>query len=203
MNIRLQLSVALVLAGMLLAMLPLRETRSFMVNPEKLLSQSLNESTVITVDQVARLLVSEDSSLNLIDLRPAEEFREFSIPGAINIPYSEIAGIDPETFLRKGNAKNIFYSNGDVNSAYALVIAGGFGFMNCAIMDGGMNEWIRTVMNSRFSGERISARENALFEARANAGRLFTEFNSLPDSLKLKYLESKRFDPVKLDGGCE
>jgi len=27
--------------------------------------------------------------------------------------------------------------------------------------------------------------------------------NSLPDSLKVKYLKSKRFDPRRLDGGCE
>ena len=33
-------------------------------------------------------------------------------------------------------------------------------------MKGGLNEWFNTVMNSNFTGDRISARENALFETR-------------------------------------
>ena len=40
-------------------------------------------------------------------------------------------------------------------------------------------------MNSTFTGERISARENALFETRTRARKMFTEINSLPDSLKM------------------
>jgi hypothetical protein len=33
-------------------------------------------------------------------------------------------------------------------------------------MKGGLNEWFNTVMNSSFTGDKISARENALFETR-------------------------------------
>jgi hypothetical protein len=32
---------------------------------------------------------------------------------------------------------------------------------------------------------------------------MFTTLNSLPDSLKAKFLESKKFSAKKLDGGCE
>ena len=35
------------------------------------------------------------------------------------------------------------------------------------------------------------------------AGKLFTDINSLPDSLKIKYIEAKHFAAKKLDGGCE
>jgi hypothetical protein len=58
-------------------------------------------------------------------------------------------------------------------------------------------------MNSRFTGTRISARENALFETRTKAGKMFTEINNLPDSLKLKFIRSKLTAAKKLDGGCE
>ena len=58
-------------------------------------------------------------------------------------------------------------------------------------------------MNSSFTGEKISARENALFETRTRAGKLFTEINRLPDSLKLKFIEAKHIAFKKLDGGCE
>jgi hypothetical protein len=32
---------------------------------------------------------------------------------------------------------------------------------------------------------------------------MFTEINSLPDSLRMKLLESKKLQAKKLDGGCE
>ena len=51
-------------------------------------------------------------------------------------------------------------------------------------MEGGITEWITTVIETKFSGDRITARENALFETRRRAGEMFTELNSLPDSLK-------------------
>ena len=101
------------------------------------------------------------------------------------------------------NIKNIFYSNGDYDSNYALVLAQGMNYKNVFVMKGGLNEWFNTVMNSNFTGNKISARENALFETRLRAKNMFTEINSLPDSLKLKFFDSKHIAAKKLDGGCE
>ena len=70
-------------------------------------------------------------------------------------------------------------------------------------MKGGLNEWFKTVMNSKFTGETISARENALFEVRSRAGKMFTEISSLPDSLKMKFSANQKSALTKLDGGCE
>ncbi len=70
-------------------------------------------------------------------------------------------------------------------------------------MRGGLNGWYAVVMNTSFSGERITARENALFANRFDARKLFTEYNSLPDSLKATLFESRQVEKAKLDGGCE
>ena len=138
----------------------------------------------------------------MIDLRPPAEFNSFSLPGSINIPYSELLSKDLESLLNR-DVRNIFYSNGDLDANCALVIATGLGFKNNYVLMGGLNEWYRVVMNSAFTGERITARENALFETRTRAGKLFTEMNNMPDSLKVKYRESKEIERKKLDGGCE
>jgi rhodanese-related sulfurtransferase len=203
MQTREKLTITLLILGLILALLPLRSTRSFTVSQEKLITAVLDNKTYLTVDQVARLIVNEDPSVQIVDLRSADEYTNFSIPGAINVPWNELTGKDPSVYLGSGKIKNVFYSNGDLNSNYAVVYAAGLGYGNCYAMKGGMNEWIRTVMNTKFSGEKISAGENALFEARTRAGKLFIEMNSLPDSLKIKYLNSKKFNPKKLDGGCE
>ena len=203
MSSRVKISIILLSLGLILALLPLSSDVSFTARPDKLLSEVLDSSTFISVDQVSGFLVSEDSTVQIIDLRPAAEYRKMNIPGSLNIPYEGILDKDPWYFLNTPKAMTIFYSNGDLEANYALSVAKGLGFKNIYVMKGGLNEWYRTVMNSRFTGERISARENALFETRKKARELFTGINSLPDSLKAKYAKAVVFSERKLDGGCE
>ena len=200
---RKKLTILLLALSLILALLPLSANRSFTARPEKLLSDILNHEVTLSVDQVAKLIVLEDSTFQLIDLRTAEEYGRLNIPGSVNIPYRDLISKDPDIYLNNKNIKNIFYSNGDIDANYALVYTRGLGYKNTYAMNGGLSEWLSTIIDTKFSGERISARENALFEIRTKAGKQFTELNSLPDSLKLKYLESKKFSAKKLDGGCE
>jgi rhodanese-related sulfurtransferase len=202
MNSRQKFSAGLVSVGIILALLPLSGSRSFTLKPKKLLTEILDNSTFFTVDQVARFIVSEDSSVQIIDVRSPEEFKAENIPGSINLPYKQLLDIDPATLLNNGKSKNIFYSNGDYDANYAVTITRGLNLKNTFVMKGGLNEWFNTVMNSTFTGDRITARENALFETRAKAKTLFNEMNSLPDSLKLKFIQSKQLAKKKLDGGC-
>jgi sulfur-carrier protein adenylyltransferase/sulfurtransferase len=203
MNTREKFSIVLLCLGIILALLPLSGSKSFTVKPKKLLSEVLDDKTYFTVDQVAKFISSEDSSVQIIDLRSPEEFKTVNIPGSINVPYSELLDNDPGSILNNGKTMNIFYSNGDFDSNYALSIARGLNFKNTYVMKGGLNEWYNTVMNSNFTGETITAKENFLFETRTRAKKMFTEMNSLPDSLKLKFIQSKHIAAKKLDGGCE
>lgn len=203
MNIRGKYSIALICLGMILALLPLTGNRSFTIKPDKLLSEVIADEAYFSVDQVARIVSAEEAGYQIIDLRSAEEFKAFNIPGSVNIPYAEFIKTDPAGYLGNKEIKTIFYSNGDIESNYALVFAHGLKYDNAYVMKGGLNEWFNTVMNTSFSGERITARENALFEARFRARKMFTEINSLPDSLKQKFFELKYLEAKKLDGGCE
>lgn len=203
MKIRRDISLLLLLLSLLLALLPLSANRSFTAKPAKLLSDVLNQDVSFTADQVAAFIVREDSSVQLIDLRSSDEFRKQAIPGAINIPYPEFIRRDQDVWLNNKNIRNIFCSTGDTESYYALVYARGLGYNNSYVMKGGITEWVRTVVEAKFTGDRITARENALFETRRLAGEMFTELNNLPDSLKTKFLESRKFSAKKLDGGCE
>jgi rhodanese-related sulfurtransferase len=203
MNARGKFSAGLLCMGLILAFLPSTANRSFIVKPHQLLSEMLDGETILTVDQVAGFVVSEDSTVHIIDLRSPEEFRTLNIPGSVNVPYNEFLDNDREVFLSKEKTRIIFYSNGDFDSNYALSISRGLNHKNTYVMKGGLNEWFKTVMNSTFTGERISVRENALFETRTKARKMFTEINSMPDSLKLKFLRSRLTAAKKLDGGCE
>ena len=203
MKIRKEISVLLILLSLLLALLPLSANRSLSEEPGELLSEVLGEEVSVTVDEVAEFIVREDPSVRLIDLRPADDYGKEAIPGAVNVPWSVFIKSDPDTWLSNREVRAVFYSTGNSEADYALVYSRGMGYDNCYSMDGGITEWKRTVIETRFSGERITARENALFETRKRAGEMFTEFSNLPDSLKVRFLESRKFSAKKLDGGCE
>ncbi len=202
MNARIKLSILLAGIGLVLAFLPFNASKTFRLTPTELLEKSY-EDNVFTVDEVARFMNAEDSTVQLIDLRSNAEFMECNIPGSINIPFEDLLNPDWEGYLNQKERRNIFYSNGNETATLAWTIASGLGYKNNFVMEGGMNEWYKTIMLSRFEGDRITPRENALFENRYRARRTFTEINSLPDSLKQQYLEAKRLEESQLDGGCE
>jgi len=198
-----KISLLLIMLSLILALLPLTSNRSFTGEPHNLLSGVLSEEATLSVDRVAEYIVKEDSTIQLIDLRTPEEFRKQTIPGAVNVQYKDLISKDPDVWLGNKDIKSIFYSDSDAEQSYALVYARGLGYDNIFVMNGGIGEWMKTIVGTKFSGERITARENALFETRRRAGEMFTTLNSLPDSLKAKFLESKKFSAKKLDGGCE
>lgn len=203
MKIRKEISLLLILLSLILAFLPLSANRSFSEKPAGLLAEVLGDDVSITPDEVAEFIVREDPSFSLIDLRPEAEYRIKAIPGAVNVPWAEFVKSDPDKWLGNRDIRTVFYSTGNTEADYALVFARGMGYDKCNIMDGGIAGWERTVLDTEFTGERITARENALYETRRRAGEMYREFSSLPDSLKSRFLESKKFSAKKLDGGCE
>lgn len=203
MNARIKYSVLLLGLGIILAFLPFNPANSFQVKPAELLAKSCSEKYSFSVDQVARFINNEDSTIQLIDVRNPEEFKICNIPGSINIPLAGFQNHKWEGFLNQKQMKNIYYGNGDQAASYAWTISTGMNYGENYIMKGGLNEWFKTVMLTRFSGEKITPPENARFENRFKARKIFTEINSLPDSLKTKYFNAKRLVESKLDGGCE
>lgn len=203
MDARIKYSVLLVGIGIILAFLPFNAAKSFRLKPTELLSKSTSEDIYFSVDQVARFMNNEDSTVQIIDVRSVNQFREFNIPGSINIPFSDLLNPLWQPTLNQKEVKNIFYGNADQTASYAWTITTGLGYPNNFIMKGGLNEWFKTVMNSQFSGEKITPAENARFETRLNARRTFTQINSLPDSLKTRFFKAKLLKETMLDGGCE
>jgi len=203
MNFRISVSVGLICFGLMAAILPQKDNNIAYLSPKQSLKRMQNTNIFMSSDELARAIVNEDSSLQLIDLRTPGEFRKFNIPGSINIPLNELTNKEYEGYLFQKERKVVFYSNGDIFSAEAWAIASEIGVPNCVILKGGMNDWYKTVVLSEFNGTTITPEENALFEVRYKARNFFTQMNSIPDSLKTKFLSAKKTEAKKLVGGCE
>ncbi|MCU0408725.1 MAG: rhodanese-like domain-containing protein, partial [Bacteroidales bacterium] len=115
------ITAVLVALGSILAFLPLTSRPSFSGKPEKVLAAFLDDSKYLTADEVARLIVNDDSMTRIIDVRSPSEYMKSCLPGAINIPLASFLNED-HSFLPGGHKeRNIVYSNGDLDAAYALI----------------------------------------------------------------------------------
>ena len=126
-----------------------------------------------------------------------------AIARSINIPLSELLAPEWQGYLKQEERTNILYSNGDYYSNLALALLSSKGYSGNIVLEGGLNKWFAIIMNTEFKGGSITARENALYENRTKAKNLFTQINSLPDSLKNNFLEAKLLTEQELIGGCE
>ncbi len=202
-SIRFQVSAILVVLAGLIIFLPAGRQSSGELNVHRMLEAMNEPGQFLSVDQVARMVVYEDTNILVVDVRDPDAYRAVHIPAAINIPVSDILNPDWSGYLNDTAVKPVFYSNGNTMASEAWMLCTQKGYTGSMIMMGGMNEWYRDVMESTFRGERISAAENATFEVRYRARDFFNRMNSMPDSLKTAFLEVKRKKEEELVGGCE
>jgi rhodanese-related sulfurtransferase len=202
-SIRFQVSAILVALAALIIFLPDSRRSTGELNVNGMLEAMNDHGQFLSVDQVARMVVQEDTSVQLVDVRDPEAYRTVHIPGAINIPVADILNPDWSGYLGDPAVKPVFYSNGNTLACEAWMLCTQKGYTGSMVMMGGMNEWYRLIMESTFQGERISASDNAIFEVRYRARDFFKRMNSMPDSMKTAFLEVKRKKEAELVGGCE
>jgi rhodanese-related sulfurtransferase len=200
---RQQVSILLLFFAALAWILPERSRSAHELKPSEMLREMADPGQFLSPDEAAWILVNEDTLYRFIDVRSTADFLSVHIPGAINIPFSELMNPDWAGYLAEPGRTKILYSNGTVLAAQAWMVCTQKGFGDFKVMDGGLNHWFDKVMESEFSGTRITAADNKIFETRYRARDYFKLMNSLPDSLKKAYLEVKRIQETELVGGCE
>ena len=203
MNFRYKFSIVLILLGLIAAIMSFRDPQKSGTRPQEILDILLNEKNTFSPDQLAKFVIDEDSSIQIVDIRTKEEFQKRSIPGALNIPFKDFFDPAYESILDTRSLKTILYEDNDLVSTQALILAMQAGYKNTYFIKGGLAAWDSIVMHSEFKGEKITPKENAVFEVRYKARRLFNEWNALPDSLKAGFYAAKHKKEKALVGGCE
>ncbi len=123
----------------------------------------------ISPDVVADMLVQKDPSLQLIDVRTPEEFAAFSLPGAINIPLSNLLADEYVDLLNQDARTNIFYSNGSVFANQAWMITRQLGYENNFVLEGGLNYWFSNVLSATEPAQTSPNEEFARYDFRKSA----------------------------------
>lgn len=149
MKPRILLAIVLIPLAVVIAAVPSEVTENQTIPADQLLSEFTEGSQYIKTDQVADWIVQKDPSYLLIDVRDADAYNEFHLPGAVNIPLHSILNEDYKPYLNQDIRWNIFYSNGTVKANEAWMLCTQMGYKNNYVMEGGLNYWAKTIMNPK------------------------------------------------------
>jgi rhodanese-related sulfurtransferase len=203
MSFRYKFSIVLIILGLISAIMSYGGKKTGFIPPEEILAKLLKGDALMTADELAGLIAGQDSGIQIVDVRNPAKYKILSIPGAINIPLPGLLDPGNEPVFTEKAMKTVFYSDDDELSSQAWMLAMQKGYVNVFYLQGGLIQWDSLVMKSAFSGEKITPRENALFEKRYIARRLFNQWNTMPDSLKAGFFLAKQKKDKELVGGCE
>jgi rhodanese-related sulfurtransferase len=172
--------MAAIFIGLALVLVSLEERHaSKQLKPEQLLLEINNEDRYISTDDVARSIISDNEFMQLIDVRSPEEFNEFHLKGAINIPLERILDknkkgkYEYKDVFDQDIKTNVLYSNGTVYASQTWVILRRMRYKNNYIMKGGLNRWIETVIQPTKPPVTATDNEMALYHFRKAASMYF------------------------------
>jgi rhodanese-related sulfurtransferase len=171
MNMRIKLALALIPLGVIIAAVPENTTKQYKLTANQLLNEAKEGVQFVTTDQIADMLVKKDPSLQLIDVRGSDEFDKFHLPGAINIPLTNLLAAEFEEVLNQDVKMNVFYSNGTTQSNEAWMITRQLGYVNNYVLQGGLNYWAETIMKPEAPAQTSPNDELAKYDFRMGASQ--------------------------------
>lgn len=165
------LALFLIPMGLIIAAVPQNKTKQYKLTAEELLGEVNTRTQYITSEIVADMIIKKDPSLRLIDVRSQEEFEKFSLPGAINIPATDLLSDEYTDILDQDIKMNIFYSNGTVTANEAWMVTRQLGYTNSYVLEGGLNYWFEAILNPQKPASTSPDEEFAKYDFRKSAGQ--------------------------------
>jgi rhodanese-related sulfurtransferase len=170
MKARTYLAIVFITLGLVMAAIPQNTTHPYKLAPDQLLEQVNSGVQYFSPDQVADMIITEDPSFLLIDVRSQDEYEEFHLPGAVNIPLPDLLSDEWKPYLNQDVRHNIFYSNSTVKANEAWMITLQLGYKNNYVLQGGLNYWVETIMNPEAPEATNPNEEIAKYNFRKGAG---------------------------------
>lgn len=96
-------------------------------------------------EELARALLAGEDVL-VVDVRPADEFAAWHLPGAVNLSVPDVVGAPGAALLARAPARVVLCSNGPAHPAQAWVELRRQGRANVFVLDGGLDAFFARVL---------------------------------------------------------
>lgn len=160
-----------ILLGVLLALSPAGTRKAATFTPQALAEAITNEADHITAEQLAKWIIDKRPEVLVVDMRSAEEFAQYHIPGAVNVPFNKL--FEREARETLSNDKTIvLYSNGGTHAAQAWVLLKQTGIEGYVLL-GGLNYWAEAILNPKAPGELVADSEILKYQFQKSASKYF------------------------------
>lgn len=181
------------------------------IKPEELLSNSISPERYMTTDRLAHIIINQDPSFLLIDVRDEKSFESYSLPNAINIPLEKLFDEETEGFLNQNQYDVVLFSNDNFYADQAWILCNRLGYKHMRVLKGGINEWFATVINPLKPAENLPSEAHELFATRKAASMFFGVV--YPEQVKAETPKIVKVAPKKVitiekkkkapaEGGC-
>lgn len=182
------------------------------IKPQELLSRAISPERYISTDEVSSIIINQDPSYLLIDVRDEESYQKYSLPNAVNIPLAKLLDEDFEGYLNQDEYDVILISNDNFYADEAWIMCNRLDYPNLRVLKGGLNEWFNTIINPKKPTENMAAIDFELYSKRKAASMYFgvvypEQVKKAPAPVK-KAAPKKVVVPVKkkkkmpAEGGC-
>jgi rhodanese-related sulfurtransferase len=201
------LAILVIVAAFGLLILP-EKGGSKEADPTKMLISVNDHARFLSTDLITERIIEADPTLQLIDVRPAAEFRVFALQGAVNIPLDSLLSPQWKDIINENAKDKVFYSNGSIESDLAWQICTRLQVPRVFVMEGGLNRWFETIIKGVEPSVTASSKEHDLYSFRLAARQYFIgvdvkkEAPAKATSPKEKVKVVKQAPEPAAGGGC-
>lgn len=195
----------LVTVAFIIAFLPTKSINSFNERSEtKVFAKVVNEKHQISTDEVAYNMLHKETQSLIIDVRNESAYSKFHLPGAINIPYTEITSDKWQNALLNKNGKTVLVSNGGILAEKSFILLTRMGYDKIYVLDGGINQFVKDIFHTPKPDKNVIKKEiHDQYRFRQRAAKVFRtgsdEIKSTKNSVQPPVQVPQT---VQASGGC-
>ena len=203
-------AILLILAGGLV-LLPKYEKQKGL-NPKELLNKAISPERYMSTDKLADIIINQDPSYILVDVRDEESYSKYTLPNAVNIPLNKLLSEDYIAYLNQDQFDVVLFSNDNFYADQAWILCNRLKYKNLHVLKGGINEWYKTIINPSVPEEDMTAQDFELYNTRKAASMYFgvvypeqvkTEAKPVPKtSAPKQIIPVKKKKKMPVEGGC-
>lgn len=180
-----------------------KEKELTQIEPDELMREIIQPTRYVSSDQIARMIIKKDPSLMLVDVRSEDEFSEFSLPGAINIPIDSLINPENLSYFGIAGTKVVFVSNDDIKADQTWMLTKRLGYNSTYVLKGGLNGWMETIIDPQMPDENESKAAFETYSFRKGAQMYFTGAGAdNSESSKVDVQVQRKQKTTVAAGGC-
>jgi sulfur-carrier protein adenylyltransferase/sulfurtransferase len=163
------------------------------------------KSRYLNADQVTHRIIENDPTLLLIDLRPADQYKKFALPGSINLNQDSLLSKSTIELFKQPGKDKVLYAESDQISQKAWLVFSRYAVNRMYVMKGGMTEWTNTILKEQIPSLTASTADLDLISFRNAARQYFTGEGSVTStpasSQPVEKIQVVRKAPAASSGG--